>query len=329
MKIGIYLDGFSTVRQGIEVCQAAEVAGCDSFWLAQHMGYRDALTFAGALAVSTKKASIVPTAITPYLWPSWPVAMSIATLDELAPGRAKIAVSVGNVLNLRECGVEPEAPVPVLREYAKALRAFWRGETLHLEGRREKMHGANLQFGVGANIPVYVASTGPKVLTMAGAVADGVLLSGGMTLVNCRQCLDHAEEGARKAGRDPGELRKAGFINFNVSRDGTAAKRALLRKLAYLFRSEKHAANIQSSGLDIDHKGIIEAMARRDLDGATSLLPLEAANIFGVAGTPDECAERMESYLKVGMSEPIIEVSGSGEEQKLALNGLRDLSSRQ
>src|SRR6185437_10069836 len=107
MRLGIYFDGFSPASEVLEISREAEAAGADSLWFAQHMGYREALIMAGAVAGCTKKIRLVPTAITPYLWRSLPTAMSLATLDELAPGRINVAVSVGNVLNLGESGVEP------------------------------------------------------------------------------------------------------------------------------------------------------------------------------------------------------------------------------
>ena len=70
------------------------------------------------------------------------------------------------------------------------------------------------------------------------------------------------------------------------------------------------------------------AHARHDFDGAVKLLPVEAANVFGVAGTPAECRERLAEYLAVGLDEPIIEVSGTAEERKLALEVVRDVARR-
>ena len=93
--------------------------------------------------------------------------------------------------------------------------------------------------------------------------------------------------------------------------DGAAAKTAMLRKLAFLFRSRGHADNIKSSNLDIDHQAIMPAHARHDFDGAVRLLPPEAANVFAAAGTPTQCRARLEEYLAIGLDEPIIEVSGS------------------
>ena len=328
MRLGIYFDGFSSASEIIEVAREAEGAGADSLWFAQHMGYREAMIMTAAVAGATRSSTLVPTAITPYLWPSLPTVMSLATLDELAPGRIRIAVSVGNLLNLGESGLEPVKPVRVIREYVQNVRSLLSGEAVHSDGEIEKLRGAHMEFGKGINIPIYVASTGPQVMKLAGQIGDGILLSAGLTHAYTRRCLAAVEAGAHEAGRDPATVRRAGFINLNVSKDGQVAKAALLRKLAFLFRSRGHAENIKSSNLDIDHQAIIEALSRRDLDGAARLLPEQAATTFGIAGTPAECREQLEAYLAIGLSEPIIEVTGSPEERKLVLDLIRELASR-
>jgi len=106
------------------------------------------------------------------------------------------------------------------------------------------------------------------------------------------------------------------------------SKTAMLRKLAFLFRSRGHADNIKSSNLDIDHQAIMQAHARHDFDGAVRLLPAAAANVFAAAGTPAQCRARLEEYLAIGLDEPIIEVSGNSEERKLALDVVRDIARR-
>src|SRR5207237_856569 len=103
-----------------------------SLWFAQHMGHREAFMCAAAAAGVTRKAALAPTAISPYLWPPLTTAMSIATLCELAPGRAMLAIAVGNMLNLAESGAEPVKPVKVLREYVQALRSLLAGEAVQL-----------------------------------------------------------------------------------------------------------------------------------------------------------------------------------------------------
>ncbi len=325
MRIGVYFDGFTAAQDIIAVASQAERAGAEGLWFAQHMGYREAMVMAAAVAGATKTSKLVPTAITPYLWPSLPTAMTLATLSELAPGRIQIAVSVGNLLNLAESGVAAVKPVRVLREYVKNIRALLSGAAVHSQGLIETLRGAHMEFGKGIEIPIYIASTGPLVMKLAGQIGDGILLSAGLTHAYTRRCLDAVQTGAGEAGRDPAAVRKAGFINLSVSEDGKTARAALLRKLAYLFRSRGHSENIKSSNLDIDHQAIIEALSRRDLDGAARLLPEAAATTFGVAGTPAECREQLEAYLAIGLTEPIVEATGTPAERKLVFDLIREL----
>jgi 5,10-methylenetetrahydromethanopterin reductase len=312
----------------LEVCRVAERCGASSLWFAQHMGYRDAIVWATAAASVTERARLVPTAISPYLWPPLPVAMAISTLGEFARGRVILTVSVGNILNLGESGVEPTKPVRVVRQYVEALRALWRGKPVTQEGELHRLKGAKMAFDQGRQYPIYIASTGPRMLALAGEIADGVLLSAGLTLASTRRCLERARAGAEAKARSRAALRTCSFINCNVSTDGAASKAAMLRKLAFLFRSRGHAENIQSSNLDIDHQAIMACHARHDFDAAVRLLPTEAANAFAVAGTPAQCRARLDEYLAVGLDEPVIEVSGTSDERKLALELVAEMVQR-
>ena len=127
-------------------------------------------------------------------------------------------------------------------------------------------------------------------------------------------------------GRDPAGLRAAGFLYFAVSEDGREAVDYLRGRLAFLFRNRTMADNIKSSGLPIDQDAIIDAVAKRDMDTAKSLVPDEAVEAFAVGGTPASCRARLEQYLAAGVTEPVIEISGSAENRVLALDILRDFA---
>ena len=144
----------------------------------------------------TQRATLVPVAISPYLWPPLPVAMSIATIAEFAQDRVILNVSVGNILNLAESGMEPVKPIRVMREYVEAIRALWTGEPVTQDGELHKLRGAKMVFAKGQQYPIYVASTGPQMLKLAGEIADGVLLSAGLTLA-----VDAALPRAGRSGR--------------------------------------------------------------------------------------------------------------------------------
>ena len=326
VEIGVVFDGFDDAREMIRLAEGAEAAGAASVWIAEHMGYREAVTACAAIAVATKTVRLVPTAISPYLWHPTPTAMALATLEELAPGRVAVAVSVGNLLNLKESGHEPLRPVAAIGNMVADLRALWTGERVLREAPAYRLDGAYMNFAPSAPLPIYVASTGPQILNLSGRIADGVLLSGGLTLESTRRCLAFAEEGIRAAGRDPHALRRASLIYFSVSADGRSAVEDLKTKLAYLFRSARHAGNIATAGLPIDHAAIMDAVGRRDLPGAAAMIPDEAIEAFCVGGTPDDCRRLLAGYLDAGIEEPILQISGTGENKALALDLVREFA---
>lgn len=326
MRLGILFDGFDDAREMMRLAREAEAAGAESVWIAEHMGWREAVAAAAAIAAVTERVRLVPTAVSPYLWHPMPTAMALATLAELAPGRVAVAASVGNVLNLRESGREPAKPVRAIREFVEDLRALWRCEPVARTALTYRLDGARMMFAPPRPIPIYVASTGPRVLDLAGRIADGVLLSGGQSIAFTRQCLEWAAAGVAAAGRAPASVARASFIYFSVSPDGSEAVEDLKAKLAYLFRSDRQAANIATSGLAIDHAAIIAAVKRRDLAAAARLVPDAAIDAFAVGGTPDKCRARLGEYVAAGVEEPVLQISGTSANKALALELVQEFA---
>jgi len=326
VRLGMRFDGFDPAPETIEVAQQAEAAGATSIWMAEHLGYREAAVSCMAFAMKTKSAMVLPTAVMPYLWHPMPTAMQFATMAEVFPGRVGLAVSVGNLMNLQESGIIPTRPVRVIREYLTALRALWAGETVEMEGHAFELNGARLAFAPPQPIPIFVASTGPQILNLSGRIADGVLFSGGLSLGFTRRCVALADEGVQQAGRDPADVRKAGFVYFACSKNGSDAIQANREKLAFLFRNRAQAENIASVDVPIDHDAIMDLVKKRDIPGAAKLIPEEAVPQFSVAGTPEECRAGLQAYIDAGVDEPVIEVSGTAEEKALALDVIREFT---
>jgi 5,10-methylenetetrahydromethanopterin reductase len=327
-RLGIMFDGFDPAAEMVDTVRKAEEVGADSVWVAEHMGFREAVACSAAFAATTTRIRLIPTAISPYMWHPVPTAMSFATLAELAPGRIGVAVAVGSLLNLKESGHQPVKPVRAIGEFIEDLKALWAGETVERSALTYTLDGARMQFAPPEPIPIYVASSGPKVLGLAGRIGDGVLLSAGLCLPYTERCLAWAEDGRIAAGRSPESISRAGFVFCSVSPDGTEAREQLRRKLAFLFRNERQAGNIADSGVDIDLKAIIAAIAKRDFEAATALVPDEAIDAFGVAGTPAACRAGLERYLGTDLDEIILHISGTPENRALALDIVGELSGR-
>jgi 5,10-methylenetetrahydromethanopterin reductase len=322
MSFGVSFDGFAPIREAVSVAQRAEELGASSFWIAEHLGYREAFCTATAIAMHTRTGRIVPTAISPYLRHPMPMAMALASLDELVPGRVGIAVGVGNPMFLKESGFIAEKPVAAMRDYLGALSGLLTGEAQERRGETFSLAGAKLAFTAPEPIPLYVAAMGPAMLRLSGAVADGVVLSAGLSTSYSKHQLDAVSKAASDAGRDPDKVRKASYVYFMVDPGGPEARETVREKLAFLFRNDKIRENLEWTGLKIDHEAIMAAVARRDLAAAAKLVPDEAIDELTIFGDASTCRRRFREYLDAGLQEIVLLLAGSKEQR---LNSLETL----
>src|ERR1700730_19098740 len=103
--------------QVIEAARLAERLGFGVFWITDsHLAAREAMTLLGALAVSTDRIHLGPGVS--HLAGRHPsvIASAMATLDELAPGRIRLGIGVGDSGPLK-----PGVPRTSLRELETAV----------------------------------------------------------------------------------------------------------------------------------------------------------------------------------------------------------------
>ena len=96
------------------------------------------------------------------------------------------------------------------------------------------------------------------------------------------------------------------------------------QKLAFVMRNKFLGANIKASGIPVDQEAVIAAIARRDITGAAALVPDEAVEAFGIAGTPQHCTKRLHDFIDAGINEPVLGLLGSAQNCLLALDVMRE-----
>lgn len=325
MKVSISFDGFSPFHDALTFAREAAAAGAAGLWMADHLGFREPMLSCMAFAMATESVRVVPTAVSPYLRHPMPTAMSLATLAEAAPGRVEIALGIGNPLFLSESGEVPEKPVRVMQEFVVALRALWSGEPVHQEAMRFRLNGARIMFKPAQPIPIYLAPIKEQMLKLSGRIADGVVLSAGLSTEFVRQSLALTRAGADQAGRDYDALHTAGYITFLAAPDRGEAIAKAKRQLSFIMRNRFLQDAIASSGISIDQEAIIAAMSARDFEKAQALIPDEAVDRFAVAGTTQDCCDKLAKYADAGLKELVLLMAGTLEDQRRGLNVIREM----
>jgi alkanesulfonate monooxygenase SsuD/methylene tetrahydromethanopterin reductase-like flavin-dependent oxidoreductase (luciferase family) len=191
----------------------AEQHGFDSaFFVDSPVIFGDPYVAMGAVAVQTRTIHLA-TGVTNPLTRSAPVtAASLVTLNAIAPGRVALGIGVGFTAN-RAMG-QRNGTLRELEQYVQCVRRLLRGEVAEtvLSGQEVPVQFLNQErpwVNLADPIPIYVAAAGPRALTLAGRIADAIII-GGMTdsevLLACRQCI---RQGAAEAGRKADEIELA------------------------------------------------------------------------------------------------------------------------
>jgi len=184
MQVG-YSGGFA---ESVAQVQALEKAGMDIVYVAEAYGY-DAPTLMGYLAAETETIQIASGILPIYTRTPTLLAMTAAGLDELSGGRAILGLGASGPQVIEGFhGVPYDAPIGRTREIIDICRKVWkREEPVVHDGKRYQLPLPEGQgTGLGKplkmithprrpDIPIHVASLGPKNVQMTAELADGWL----------------------------------------------------------------------------------------------------------------------------------------------------------
>ncbi|MBI2228188.1 MAG: LLM class flavin-dependent oxidoreductase [Deltaproteobacteria bacterium] len=327
MRVGLCFDGFYSIQEMIELARLADDTGMESIWMSDHLCFRDSLTTSMALLASTKRIQVAPAPMSPYSRHPIISAMSIATMEEFAPGRVIASPGTGNAAALKEAGMESPRPLKTMREYVEILRRFLRGETVNFQGEMFKINGAKMGFVPSTPIKMYLTAVRPRMLQLGGEIGDGVLLSGGCSPGYIARCVSEIQTGAERAGRSLAARDVAGFVTAAVSDDPKEAIEANKMFLAYVFRNVHHAENIRLGGGRVDQEGLAAAVGKRDWEAAKKFINDEVVLAHSVAGTPAECRRQLEAFVKGGLNLPVLLPTGTQEARKRVIRMAREVLS--
>ena len=165
------------VEAVVRAAAAAERLGCSRVWIPDEgLAARECWVTLGAVAAATSSVEVGTGITNAYTRHPGMTAAAVATLDEASGGRAALGIGAGGALTLTALAIERRAPITAMRELATTSRALWSGEIVDHDGVTGGFRRARLDFG-RPDIPIWVAGRGPRVMRLAGELADGFIMS--------------------------------------------------------------------------------------------------------------------------------------------------------
>jgi 5,10-methylenetetrahydromethanopterin reductase len=297
-----------SVDEIVSLCQLAENVGFDRFGVTDFPFHFDCVALMSACLLATERIEVESLVTTPYARLPDVAACAWATLAELSHGRAILGIG-GGVEAPSKVWVPPWGntrphPVQAVRELVDICRQMWRGEVGTVEGEVLRASGMPLDF-VTPPVPVLIAARGPRMLRLAGEIADIVhIASPYLGRVYQRHNLELIAQGAQRGGRTMGDFEIDLSVSLCASADRDEARR--------LGKLTTGAAILWMAGADEFARTrtdwqrppdftvpdeVVDALANRwDMWSGELMSPEVEALItdqildqFTVAGTPEEC----------------------------------------
>lgn len=298
----------------------AEETGLSTCWISEDYFYGGAMATAGALAALTKSIRIAVGVINPYTRHPALAAMEAAAVDLISGGRFQLAMGSSNKRWIEDkMGIPFQKPITAVSESVQIIREMLCGGKVDFDGQVFQVRDAELDFPpYRTDMPVFMGIRGTRALRLAGAVADGVLLSIMSTAPYVRYARQMIDEGAREAGRDPGEVKLSAYIPLYVG----DTEEGRVRMASILSTYVAHSVDkpfVTESGLALE-----TALKMRDTffasGDAAALVTGDIADLFGVLGTAEHCRQRLQEYRDAGLDEPVLcEYGGVSAAQQMGM----------
>jgi alkanesulfonate monooxygenase SsuD/methylene tetrahydromethanopterin reductase-like flavin-dependent oxidoreductase (luciferase family) len=230
VRFGWFLVPEAADPQGlVEQARLAERAGFDLVGIQDHpyqRRYLDTFTLLAALATTTERVGLFPdVASLPLRHPAM-LAKAAASIDLLSGGRFELGLGAGSFWDaIAAMGGPRRSPgeaVEALEEAVALLRLLWSDQrSVRFTGQHYQVAGVKPGPAPSHPIGIWVGAYGPRMLALAGRLADGwVPSSGYLPPERLAAAQARIDDAAAAAGRDPAAIRRLYNVTGRIGPGG-------------------------------------------------------------------------------------------------------------
>ncbi len=310
ISIGAY--GRRDIKDVMDFVVEAERVGVDHAWSAEAWG-TDAVTTLAYLAARTTRIKLGTGIMQISARVPAMTAMTALSLNRLCDGRFLLGLGVSGpqvVEGLQ--GVPYKAPLTRLKENVEIIRMACRGEKVVYDG---KYHVLPRPGGEGkaikldhspTEIPIYLATLGPKALEYTGTAADG-WLGTSFSPDHPEAHLSYIRKGADAAGRTLQDIELHAACNVDIGENVEELIDARRAGVAFQMGGMGSATTnfyndaFKRSGFSEAASEIQRLWVEGRRDEARKIVPDEMITQFGAIGTPEMVRNRFNIYKAAGV----------------------------
>ncbi|MDH6514375.1 alkanesulfonate monooxygenase SsuD/methylene tetrahydromethanopterin reductase-like flavin-dependent oxidoreductase (luciferase family) [Streptomyces sp. SAI-208] len=179
VRIGVMYDRDWAPEGLPEFARQAEALGVDDLWVVEDLGWNGGVSAAAVALGATERIRVgIGIAPAPLRSPAL-LAMELATLARVFPGRLVAGIGHGVQEWMAQVGAAALSPLALLEETITSVRALLRGERVELEGREVRLDGVRLTHPPAEAPPVVAGVVRARSLELSGRAADGTVIAEG------------------------------------------------------------------------------------------------------------------------------------------------------
>ncbi|MGD9764624.1 MAG: LLM class flavin-dependent oxidoreductase [Candidatus Binatia bacterium] len=323
--VGLVLGSDTAPEKLPAMARAAEELGYSELWFAEDCFFIGGISGATATLAATTDIPIGLGILSAVVRHPAILAMELATLARMYPGRLMPGIGVGVPDWMRQIGRFPKSALAALRECVTTTRQLLAGEELTLKGDLFSFDHVRLTHVPDRPLPIYMGVVGPKNLQLSGEIADGTVISVLAGPDYVRWLRERVREGAARSGRSAEKHRVACYVLCSVDADRQRARDDVRPIVAFYLAAMGRCALTDVPAYS-DH--LEKLIAKGGLQTVTEEMPDEWLDELAVAGTPAECAEKIRRYLQAGADSVVIWPAPAARTEAIVNSVARDVFPR-
>jgi len=286
------------------VAAAAEAAGFESVFVAE--GHGDALALCHPAIAATSRVRVGTAIANAALRPPVLAAKTAAQLDQASDGRFLLGLGVANEVMNGRFGLTPFPPLRMVDEYVSVVRSVLAGDPAGFAGDLFRTGMVPLDSPpVRPALPIYLGALGPRMLELAGRLADGVILNL-MSPAQAAVAASIVRTAAVAAGRPAASVEIACVVHTCLADNrmvaAQAAREVVPRYILHPSAGRLFAASDDAGSLSAAREHTLVG----DRAGAALLVSQAVADAFVAHGNAVAITGRLAEYQAAGVDLPVV-----------------------
>ena len=291
----------SSIEMTRWVAQNADDLGLRGVWIGEDIGRpQEIFTVTSLILLKTKRVNVGIGVASPFIRNITTVARAAAALNEISPGRFRLGLGVGGLQDLASMRVQVEKPVESMKKIVETLRGIWKDRN-PVTSKELRLKNYKTSFAP-ADIRIFMGARGPKLLSLAAEIADGLILSGPKEYVS--ESIKHVQERRAAAGlaeTDFSFVLWVPTIMLSDDRDLELAKRVVA-----IVASDTPNKVLATVDVSLDEINTIRSILRRGgTKEAARNVSEELIDKFCISGDAERISEIFRSYSSLRIDEAV------------------------